>query len=111
MTLTLLDAVASTSASAVRPSLNDRRLFTLVYVGDATPRPASDDEAVALGRALACELALPVHAARSAAGHPVSCARTESSPTPHTPRPAGPCLHCGATGTRFSPRQFPSAAF
>ena len=102
MTLTLLDAVASTSASAVRPTLSDRKLFTLVYVGEATPRPASDDEAAALGRALACELALPVPAARSAAGQPAST-HAESSPTQQTPRPAGPCLHCGATGMRPPP--------
>ena len=102
MTLTLLDAVASTSASAVRPALADRKLFTLVYVGDAMPRPASDDEASALGRALACELALPMHAARSATGHSaaLSCTRAEGSPTRQASRPAGPCMHCGAAGAR-----------
>lgn len=99
MTLTLLDAVSQSTCCAERKVLGDKKLFTLVYVGDSKPRPASDDEAEALGKALAGELALP----------PVRACSKENPATPahacvepaaalHTVRPAGPCMHCGVLG-------------
>jgi hypothetical protein len=94
MTLTLLDAV---SASALeRRVLGDRKLFTLVYVGDATPRPASDDEAQELSKALAGALALPAHAHAASKENPGACAGPAAAP--HAARPAGPCSHCGVEG-------------
>ena len=103
MTLTLLDAVAQSTASAERKVLGDKKLFTLVYVGDSEPRPASDDEAEALGKVLAGELVLPPVRACSKENPamPAGQSRAEPSVTPHTVRPAGPCMHCGVPGARL----------
>lgn len=100
MTLTLLDAVAQSTASAERKVLGDKKLFTLVYVGDSEPRPASDDEAEALGKVLAGELVLPPVRACSKENPamPAGQSRAEPSIIQHMVRPAGPCMHCGVPG-------------